>query len=138
MLRYLYSCRVEDLAQRLWEYRFDLAETADKCLEPKLSECANAYFVDKAVALKDSDVETIYEVLQTLQDTDRYALHKMFAVDLTMRNLHLSKNEQFRAQVYSCKRIMLKTVERLSFVANLVPEKVGCAYYSLQECYRER
>ena len=92
----------------------------------------------KAVTLKDPDVETICEILQTLQDTDRYAQHKKFAIDLTMRNLHLLKNEQFHAQVYSCKRIMFKMVERLSFAADLVPEKVDCAHHGPHECYRKR
>ena len=138
VLRYIYSCRMEAWALRSWEYWLDLAETADKYLEPKLSEYANACFIVKAVSLKDSDVETICEILQTIQDTDKYAQHRKFAVDLTMRNLRLLKNEQLRAQVYSCKWIMFKIVELLSFAADLVPEKVDCAHHGPQEFYRKR
>ena len=44
VLRYIYSGRMEAWTQRSWEYWLDLAETADKYLEPKLREYANACF----------------------------------------------------------------------------------------------
>ena len=138
VLRYIYGCKIDDYHQKTWQYWLDLVETADKYLEPQLSKHAALHFQIQALTLDKSDVETICDILQALQDTERYEQYKSFAVDLTMRNLHLLKNEQFRAQVYSCKRVMLKLVDRLSFAADLVPEKVDCPHHGSQECYRKR
>lgn len=138
VLRHIYGCKIDDHHQKTWQYWLDLSETADKYLEPRLSERATLHFRIKALTLQDSDVETICEILQALQDIGRYELLKSFAVDLTMRNLHLLRDERFRAQVYSCKRIMLKLIDRLSFAADLVPKKMDCPHHGPQECYRKR
>ena len=135
MLRYIYGCKIEDCDQKSWQYWLNLVETADKYLEPVLSSEATVAFKTTAFSMKETDIEVICEVLQTLQDTDRYELFKGFAVDLTMRHLDLLDNKQFRAQVYSGKRVMFKLVERLSSAADLVPVKVICAKHGEMELY---
>jgi hypothetical protein len=137
VLRYICGCRIEDCDQKPWQYWLNLVETADKYLEPTLSSEAAIAFKMIAFRLKEKDVEVICEVLQTLQDTDRYELFKGFAVDLTMRHLELLDNKQFRAQVYSCKRVMFKLVERLGFAADLVPVEVICAKHGEVDFYQK-
>ena len=68
---------------------------------------------------------------------DKYGALKDFAVDLTMRHLELLHNNQFRAQVYSCKRVMFMMVERLSFAVNLVPVESLCECHGEDEFYRK-
>ena len=137
VLRYIYGCKLEDHAQRTWQYWLDLFETADKYLEPSLSLQASVGFRMSAISLEETDVEVICKILQILQDTDRYDFFKSFAVGLTMRHLGLLDNKQFRAQVYSCKRVMFKMAERLSFAVDLEPVEVGCDVHGEQELYQK-
>ncbi|GAB7331992.1 hypothetical protein MBLNU13_g03897t1 [Cladosporium sp. NU13] len=67
-----------------------------------------------ALSAEETDVEVICGILQTLQDMDRYGFF-------------------FRAQVYSCKRVMFKMVERLSFAVDLEPVELDCYVYGEQE-----
>lgn len=137
VLRCIYGCKTEHYGHKPWQYWLDLFETADKYLEPELSSEAGYAFKWSALRLQEADVEEICEILQTLQDTDRYGALKDFAIDLTMRHLELLDNKQFRAQVYSCKRVMFKMVERLSFAVNLVPVKSPCECHGEREYYQK-
>lgn len=138
VLRHIYDCLTQTWTLKPWDYWLDLAVTADKYLEPSLSRDATVKFQFHALTLKDSEINITCLILRTLQNADRYLLLEKFAVDLTMANLHLLENEEFRAQVYSCKEIMLKLLERLSFAVELVPEKVDCPLHGPLECYRTR
>jgi hypothetical protein len=137
VLRYIYGCKIEDRGQKTWQYWLDLFETADKYLEPELSLEASIAFRMLALDLGKKDVEAICEILQILQDTERYYFFKSFAVGLTMRHLELLDNKQFRAQVYSCKRVMFKMVERLSFAIDLEPVELLCDVHGEEEFYRK-
>jgi len=137
VLRYIYGCEVDDWDPKPWRYWLDLVETADKYLEPKLSKTAAERFEISALSLQEMEVEAICEVLQTLQDTERYELFESFAIDLTVRHLQLLDDEQFRAQVYSSKPVMCKLIERLSFAAKLVPVKLLCQVHGEQVYYQK-
>lgn len=131
------AVRTEHYGHKPWQYWLNLFETADKYLEPELSSEASYAFKWSALRLQETDVEEICEVLQSLQDTDRYGALKDFAVGLTMRHLELLDNKQFRAQVYSCKRVMFKMVERLSLAVDLVPVELLCECHGEDEFYRK-
>jgi hypothetical protein len=137
VLRYIYGCKIEDHGQKTWQYWLDLFETADKYLEPELSLEASIGFRMSALSVQQTDTEVICEILQTVQDTDRYGFFKSFAVGLTMRHLDLLDNKQFRAQVYSCKRVMFKMVKRLSFAVDLEPVELLCDAHGEQEFYQK-
>lgn len=137
VLRYIYGCKLEDYGEKTWQYWLDLFGTADKYLEPSLSLQASAGFRMSALRLEETDVNVICEILQTLQDTDRYGFFESFAVGLTMQHLGLLANKQFRVQVYSCKRVMFKVVERLSFTVDLKPVELDCDVHGELELYRK-
>jgi len=130
VLRHIYGYDVEFYGLKTWQYWLDLVETADKYLERELSLRASMYFQLQAEA-EGSEIGTICEMLQTLRDTD-------FAVDLAMQHLHLLKDEQFRAQLLSCRQVMFKLVERLSLAADLKPEQLRSAHYGPEEFCRKR
>lgn len=54
-----------------------------------------------------------------------------------MRHLGLLDHKQFRALVYSCKRVMFKMVERLSFAVDLKPVEVDYDVHGEQELYQK-
>ena len=137
VLHYIYGCETEEWDRRSWQYWLDLVETADKYLEPKLSERASRCFETLAFSLEEQDVGTICEILQTLQDVDRYERFSEFAVDLTMSHLDMLENEQFSAQVYSCKTIMFKMVQSLSWAVDLDPVRLDCATHGDVVYYRK-
>lgn len=137
MLRYIYGCEIEHYGHKTWQYWLDLFETADKYLQPKLNSEAGKAFVLSALSMVKTDVEVICEVLQTLQDTDRYGHFERFAIGLTMWHLELLDNKDFRAQVYSSKRVMFKMVERLSFAVDLEPVELSCGSHGDHEFYRK-
>jgi hypothetical protein len=99
VLRHTYGCKIDDHHGKTWQHWLNLVETANKYLDPRLSERATLNFHIQALTPQDSDVETIYKILQALQDTDRYELFKSFAVDLTIGNLHLLRTSDF---VHKC------------------------------------
>jgi hypothetical protein len=134
VLRYIYGCETEDCHQQPWHYWLELVGY----LEPRWSEDAADRFEMSALSLQKVDVEEICDVLETLQDTEKYELFESFAVDLTLRHLYLLDDERFRALVYNCKQIMFKLVERLSFAADLVPVKLFYDHHGEIEVYLKR
>ena len=138
VLRYIYGCETEECHQKSWQYWLELVATADKHLEPRLSEDAADRFEMSVLSLQKVDVEEICDILQSLQDTEKYGLLESFAVDLTLRHLYLLDDERFRALVYDCKQIMFKLVERLSFAADLVPVKLFYDHHGEIEVYLKR
>jgi hypothetical protein len=74
VLRYIYGCETEKYRQKCWQHWLEVAETADRHIEPRLSEDAVGCFEMSALSLQEAGVEEICGILQTLQDTERYGV----------------------------------------------------------------
>jgi hypothetical protein len=138
VLRNIYGFKAETYHDKPWEYWLALIETADKYLEPGLSKRAAIHFKAAALNLGEQDLGTVYDILDTLQDVDKYESSKGFVVELARKHSKSLGDERFRAQLYSSTRIVFKLLERLSFATEMVPEEKACAQHGPHVVYRQK
>lgn len=96
VLRHHYGCKFPVAATKPWRLWFDLVTTADKYLEPELSNKAESQL--RKVAGSCEDTDTVLDIFQSIKSdmTHRESLSK-FADALRKKNMSkLQKNPRYR------------------------------------------
>jgi hypothetical protein len=119
VLRHLYGCSLPNAREKPWRFWFTLVTTADKYLEPVLSDNASWRLMEAAEMQRDPDI-----VFDIIQDIKANLAHHESLLDFAelLRKKHLKallKNERYRNLLVSDPERMLAQLDELE-----VPRKL--------------